>query len=31
VRFRDGRGRLAQLEGGTFYNRVREKFGRLTQ
>jgi NAD+ kinase len=31
VRFRDGRGRLAQLEGGTFYNRIREKFGRLTQ
>ena len=31
IRFRDGRGRLAQLEGGTFYNRIREKFGRLTQ
>jgi NAD+ kinase len=31
VRFQDGRGRLAQLEGGTFYNRIRDKFGRLTQ
>lgn len=31
IRFRDARGRLAQLEGDTFYNRIREKFGRLTQ
>ena len=29
VGFRDGVGRLAQLEGETFYRRIREKFGRL--
>jgi NAD+ kinase len=29
VKFRDGVGRLAQLEGTTFYNRMREKFGQL--
>jgi NAD+ kinase len=31
VRFRNGLGHLAQLEGGTFYGRIRDKFGRLTQ
>lgn len=31
VRFRDGLSHLAQLEGGTFYGRIRDKFGRLTQ
>ena len=31
IRFRDGVGKLAQLEGETFYGRIREKFGRLTQ
>lgn len=29
IRFRDGVGLLAQLEGQTFYRRIREKFGRL--
>ena len=29
IRFRDGLGCLAQLEGATFYRRIREKFGRL--
>lgn len=29
IRFRDGLGCLAQLEGETFYHRIREKFGRL--
>ena len=29
VRFQDGVGRLAQLEGSNFYRRIREKFGRL--
>lgn len=29
VHFRDGLGNLAQLEGETFYRRIREKFGRL--
>ncbi len=29
VHFRDGVGSLAQLEGATFYRRLREKFGRL--
>jgi NAD+ kinase len=29
VRFRDDVARLAQLEGTNFYNRIREKFGRL--
>jgi NAD+ kinase len=29
VRFRDGVGKLAQLEGSNFYRRIREKFGRL--
>lgn len=29
VRFRDGAGRLAQLEGANFYRRIRDKFGRL--
>ena len=29
VRFRNGLGCLAQLEGATFYRRIREKFGRL--
>lgn len=29
VRFRDGIGRLAQLQGSSFYRRIREKFGRL--
>jgi NAD+ kinase len=29
ARFSDGQGRLAQLEGATFYSRLREKFGRL--
>jgi NAD+ kinase len=29
VRFRDGVGRLAQLDGTTFYHRMREKFGQL--
>lgn len=29
IRFRDGLGCLAQLEGATFYRRLREKFGRL--
>jgi NAD+ kinase len=29
VRFRDNVARLAQLEGANFYNRIREKFGRL--
>jgi NAD+ kinase len=29
IRFRDGIGLLAQLEGQTFYRRIREKFGRL--
>ena len=29
IRFRDGVGKLAQLEGETFYGRIREKFGRL--
>ena len=29
IRFRDGAGRLAQLPGTSFYNRIREKFGRL--
>jgi NAD+ kinase len=29
VRFVDGQGRLAQLQGATFYRRLREKFGRL--
>jgi len=31
IRFRDRVGKLAQLEGETFYGRMREKFGRLTQ
>ena len=31
IRFRDRVSRLAQLEGETFYGRIREKFGRLTQ
>jgi NAD+ kinase len=31
VVFRDGLGRLAQLEGSTFYGRLREKFGRLVR
>jgi NAD+ kinase len=31
VGFRHGLGRLAQLEGATFYGRLREKFGRLVQ
>ena len=31
IRFRDGLACLAQLEGETFYGRIREKFGRLTQ
>ncbi len=31
IRFRDGVARLAQLEGETFYRRIREKFGRLAQ
>ncbi len=31
VRFRDGVGRLAQLEGASFYHRIREKFGRLAR
>jgi NAD+ kinase len=31
VRFRDGLGRLAQLEGANFYQRIREKFGRLAR
>ena len=31
VRFRNGMGCLAQLEGQTFYQRIREKFGRLAQ
>jgi NAD+ kinase len=31
VRFRDGAGQLAQLPGSTFYNRMREKFGRLAR
>ncbi len=31
IRFRDRFARLAQLEGETFYGRIREKFGRLTQ
>jgi hypothetical protein len=30
VRFVDGQGTLAQLEGINFYQRLREKFGRLT-
>jgi NAD+ kinase len=29
ARFRDGQGALAQLAGATFYERLREKFGRL--
>jgi hypothetical protein len=29
IRFRDGAGRLAQLEGASFYRRIREKFGHL--
>ena len=29
VGFRDGLAQLAQLEGETFYRRIREKFGRL--
>lgn len=29
VRFRDGAGRLAQIPGGSFYHRIRDKFGRL--
>jgi NAD+ kinase len=29
VGFRDGVGRLAQLDGTTFYHRMREKFGQL--
>ena len=29
ARFVDGRGALAQIEGATFYARLREKFGRL--
>ncbi len=29
IRFRDGVGLLAQIEGRTFYQRIREKFGRL--
>jgi NAD+ kinase len=31
VRFRHELGRLAQLEGANFYQRIREKFGRLAQ
>lgn len=31
VRFRDDVGGLAQLEGANFYNRIREKFGRLAE
>ena len=31
VRFRDGVGCLAQLEGENFYRRIREKFGRLVE
>jgi NAD+ kinase len=31
IRFRDAVGKLAQMEGETFYGRIREKFGRLTQ
>jgi NAD+ kinase len=31
VRFRDAMASLAQLEGATFYRRIREKFGRLTK
>lgn len=29
IRFRDDVGRLAQVPGGSFYHRIREKFGRL--
>jgi NAD+ kinase len=29
IRFADGVGRLAQLEGANFYHRIREKFGKL--
>ena len=31
IRFREGAGSLAQLPGANFYNRIREKFGRLAQ
>jgi len=31
IRFRDGVGTLAQLAGANFYQRIREKFGRLAQ
>lgn len=31
IRFRDNRGRLAQLEGQNFYRRIREKFGQFVQ
>jgi len=31
VRFRQDLGRIAQLEGANFYQRIREKFGRLAQ
>ena len=31
VRFRNGIGRLAQIEGANFYQRIREKFGRLAR
>jgi NAD+ kinase len=31
VRFRDGAGSLAQLSGSNFYERIREKFGRLAK
>lgn len=31
VRFRDGLARLAQFEGQSFYQRIRDKFGRLVQ
>jgi NAD+ kinase len=31
VRFMDGQGSLAQVAGATFYQRLREKFGRLAQ
>ncbi len=31
VRFADGVGALAQLEGANFYHRIREKFGRLAK
>jgi NAD+ kinase len=29
VRFRDGQGQLAQMPGASFYQRLRQKFGRL--